>query len=147
MKAHEDIKVSGRLQIRVFDENGTLKDERDLNNLVVTAGKGFIASRMVGTASPVMSHMAIGSNSTAPVVGDTALGGELGRASLTSGTATGAVATYIATFNAGIGSGAVTEAGILNSGTGGTMLCRTVFPVVNKGASDTMTVTWTVTIS
>jgi hypothetical protein len=26
------------------------------------------------------------------------------------------------------------------------MLCRTVFPVINKGASDTLTVTWKVTI-
>jgi hypothetical protein len=147
MKAFEDIKVSGRLQIKIFDESGNLKDERDLNNLVVTTGKNFIASRMVGTASAVMSHMAVGSGTSSPVVGDTALGGELGRASLTSGTATNAVATYVATFNAGIGTGAVTEAGLFNSGVGGTMLCRTVFAVVNKGAADTMTVTWTVTIS
>jgi hypothetical protein len=144
MKAFEDIKVSGRLQIKIFDESGNLKDERDLNNLVVTTGKNFIASR---TASAVMSHMAVGSGTSSPVVGDTALGGELGRASLTSGTATNAVATYVATFNAGIGTGAVTEAGLFNSGVGGTMLCRTVFAVVNKGAADTMTVTWTVTIS
>jgi hypothetical protein len=27
------------------------------------------------------------------------------------------------------------------------MLCRTVFAVINKGASDTMTITWTITIS
>lgn len=147
MKFLEDIKVSGRLQIQVFDENGNLKDERDFNNLVVTTGKNFIASRMVGTASPVMSHMAIGAGSTAAVVGDTTLGSELGRASLTSGTATGAVATFVATFSAGTGTGAVTEAGIFNAGAAGTMLCRTVFAVVNKGAADSMTVTWTVTIS
>jgi hypothetical protein len=27
------------------------------------------------------------------------------------------------------------------------MLCRTVFSVVNKGSADSMTITWTVTVS
>lgn len=147
MKLVEDIKATGRLQIQVFDENGNLKDEREFNNLVVTTGKSFIASRMVGTASGVMSHMAIGAGSTSPVAGDSTLGNELGRVTLASGTSSGAVATYVASFGAGTGTGAVTEAGIFNAGAAGTMLCRTVFAVVNKGAADSMTVTWTVTIS
>jgi hypothetical protein len=147
MKLVEDIKATGRLQIQVFDENGNLKDEREFNNLVVTTGKSFIASRMVGTASAVMSHMAIGAGSTSPVAGDSTLGNELGRVTLASGTSSGAVATYVASFGAGTGTGAVTEAGIFNAGAAGTMLCRTVFAVVNKGAADSMTVTWTVTIS
>ena len=102
---------------------------------------------MVGTASNVMSHMAIGSGTTAAAVGDTTLQSELGRVALSSSTAAGAVATYTATFPAGAGTGAVTEAGIFNNLTAGTMLCRTVFSVVNKGADDAMSVTWTVTIS
>jgi hypothetical protein len=91
--------------------------------------------------------MAIGSGTTAAAAGNTALGTELGRVSLTSGTASAAVVTYVATFAAGTGTGAVTEAGLLNASSGGTMLCRTVFSVVNKGANDSMTVTWTVTVS
>jgi hypothetical protein len=55
--------------------------------------------------------------------------------------------TFIATVPAGTGTGAITEAGILNAGTAGTMLCRTVFSVVNKDAGDTLSITWTVTIS
>ena len=55
--------------------------------------------------------------------------------------------TYVATFGAGTGTGAVTEAGILNASSSGTLLCRTEFSVVNKGSSDSMTVTWTVTVS
>jgi hypothetical protein len=27
------------------------------------------------------------------------------------------------------------------------MLCRTVFPVVNKAADDALTITWTITLS
>jgi hypothetical protein len=41
----------------------------------------------------------------------------------------------------------VTEAGILNANSAGTLLCRTVFAVVNKGADDAMAITWTVTVS
>ena len=37
--------------------------------------------------------------------------------------------------------------GIFNDDETGTMLCRTVFAVVNKAANDTLSVTWTVTIS
>ena len=147
MLTQELLKATGRLKIDVFNPDGSLKESREINNLVVTVGKEFIASRMVGTSAGVMSHMAVGTDSTAPAAGNTALGAEAARVSLTSGSASGAVATYVATFGAGTGTGALTEAGIFNAGSSGTMLCRTAFSVVNKGASDAMTITWTVTIS
>jgi hypothetical protein len=143
----DQLKVKGDLIVKLFDKNGQVKEERVIPNLVVTVGKGFIASRMVGTAASVMSHMAIGSSSTAPAAGDTALGSELGRVALTSGTASGAIATYVATFPAGTGTGAVVEAGIFNANSSGTMLCRTTFSVVNKGADDAMSITWAITVS
>lgn len=139
---NDALKMKGRLQIHVNDEL-----VQEVDNLVVTAGKGYVASRMKDTSATAMSHMAIGSGSTAAAAGDTALGNELGRVALTSTTVSGAVVTYVASFPAGTGTGAVTEAGILNASSSGTLLCRTVFSVVNKGASDSMTVTWTVTVS
>ena len=139
---NDQLQLTGHLQIHINDEL-----VRDIDNLVVTASKNFVASRIVGTSSGVMSHMAIGSGTTAAAAGNTALGSELGRVSLTSGTASSAVVTYVATFAAGTGTGAVTEAGLLNASSSGTMLARTVFSVVNKGANDSMTVTWTVTVS
>ena len=45
------------------------------------------------------------------------------------------------------GTGAITEAGIFNASTGGDMFARTKFAVVNKGAADSMTITWTITVS
>lgn len=139
---NDQLQLKGHLQIHLNDEL-----VQDIDNLVVTTGKNLVASRLVGTSSDVMSHMAIGSGTTAAAAGNTALGTELGRVSLTSGSASSAVVTYVATFAAGTGTGAVTEAGLLNASSGGTMLCRTVFSVVNKGANDSMTVTWTVTVS
>jgi hypothetical protein len=146
----ENIKVTGNVLVQLFDKDGNVKDKREIKNLVVTAGKGFIAASMLKTTtnSPAaMSHMAIGSNNTAAANGDTALGTELGRVSLASATNSGAVTTYTATFPAGTGTGAVVEAGVLNNSTGGTLLCRTVFAVVNKGADDAMSITWAITVS
>jgi hypothetical protein len=142
----ETIKAKGELNIKLFGPDGKLKGEQNVPNLVVTTGKTFIAARMVGTPT-AMSHMAIGSGTTDPAVGDTALQTELGRVSLTSSASAGAVVTYIASFGAGTGTGAVTEAGILNASSGGTLLCRTEFSVVNKGADDSMSITWTITVS
>ena len=142
----ETIKAKGELSIKLFGPDGKLKGEQNVPNLVVTTGKTFIAARMVGTPT-AMSHMAIGSGTTDPAVGDTALQTELGRVSLTSSASAGAVVTYVASFGAGTGTGAVTEAGILNASSGGTLLCRTEFATVNKGADDSMSITWTITVS
>ena len=136
------LKLKGKLAIAI---NGDVVQEVD--NLVVTAGKGYVASRMKDATATAMSHMAIGSGSTAAAASDTALGNQLGRVSLTSTSVSSAVVTYVATFAAGTGTGAVTEAGLFNASSGGTMLCRTVFSVVNKGSADSMTITWTVTVS
>lgn len=138
----EKMKLTGRLEIAL---NGEVVQTVD--NLVVTTGRNYVASRMVGTAANVMSHMAVGSGTAAAALGDTALGTELGRVSLTSSAAADNVVTYVASFPAGTATGAVTEAGLFNAGTAGTMLCRTVFAVVNKGALDSMTISWTVTVS
>lgn len=139
---NDDLKLKGKLAIAL---NGEVVQEID--NLVVTDGKEYVASRMKDATATAMSHMAIGSGSTAAAASNSALGNQLGRVSLTSTTVSGAVVTYVATFGAGTGTGAVTEAGLFNAASGGTMLCRTVFSVVNKGSADSMTITWTVTVS
>lgn len=142
----DGFKVTGAVSICVFDKDGVVKDTREIKNLVVTTGRNFIASRMTGTPT-AMSHMAIGSGTTAAAAGDTALESELGRVSLTSATTAGVVTTYVATFGAGTGTGAITEAGVFNASTSGILLCRSVFPVVNKGADDGMSITWQITVS
>ena len=75
------------------------------------------------------------------------IGAENDRNSLTSTVVSGGTVTYVATFGAGEGTGAVTEAGLFNASSGGTLLCRTVFAVVNKGSQDSMTITWSDTVS
>lgn len=143
---NDQLKVTGDVVVEIIGADGQIKDRREIKNLVVATGKTFIAGRMVGTPT-VMSHMAVGSGSTAAATGDTALGSSLGRVALSSATSSGAVVTYVATFPAGTGTGAVAEAGVFNDVSAGTMLCRTVFAVVNKGADDSMSITWAITVS
>lgn len=143
----DNLNATGSLTIAIKDANGNVKQELTVPNLVVDTGLDFIAARMNGTSDAVMSHMAVGTGSTAAAAGDTALETQSAIEALTSATVTDNAIAFVATFAAGTGTGALTEAGIFNASSSGTMLCRTVFSVINKGASDSMTVTWTVTIS
>ena len=139
---NDGLKLTGKLSIAINNEV-----VQEIPNVVVTDGKGYVASRMKDATATAMSHMAIGTDSTAAAASDSALGSESGRVSLTSTTVTNNEVEYVATFGAGTGTGAISEAGILNASSSGTLLCRTVFSVVNKGAADSMTITWTVTVS
>lgn len=143
----DSIKLTGELRITVTNPKGNVKHEVVVPNLVVTAGKNLIASRLKDTTDAAMSHMAIGTGSTAVAAGNTTLGTEAGRVALTSTTVTANAVAYVATFGAGTGTGAITEAGLFNASSSGDMLCRTVFSVINKGAADTLGITWTVTVN
>jgi len=139
--------LRGDLHLRfVNQETGEVR-EYDERNLVVTTGKAHLADQLASKAQATMSHMAIGTGTTAAAAGDTALQTELDRNALTSLINSGNTVTYIGDWAAGDGTGAVTEAGIFNSGSAGTMLARSVFAVRNKGASDSLTITWTLTIN
>ncbi len=149
MENQNEIKALGKLDIVVKDEHGSVKQELTVDNLVVDVGLAYIASRMKDATATAMTHMELGTGTTAAAAGNTTLETIISgsRTALTSTTVTSNAVAYVASFAAGTGTGAVTEAGILNAGSGGTLLCRTVFSTVNKGASDSMTITWTVTIS
>ena len=145
---NDGLKLKGRVGLVLKDKDGNVKESREIDNLVVSAGLTYIASRMVGTAKNVMSHMGLGSGSTAASAGDTDLGSLLGaREALDSSTASTNTIVYVASFEAGDATGAITEAGLFNASTAGDMLCRTVFSVINKAADDTLTVTWTITLT
>ncbi|CAB5221590.1 Phage tail fibre protein [uncultured Caudovirales phage] len=144
----EGLKVTGRVHLVKTNEIGQVVEERDVPNLVVTTGKYHIASKIVATTnSPAsMTHMGIGTGTGAAAVGDTVLT-QTGRVALSSSSVLNNTITYTATFPAGTGDGAITEAGIFNASSSGTMLCRTVFPTVNKGSGDQITITWVITVS
>jgi hypothetical protein len=150
MEKTEYVSVTGYLKIDRFNQAGKLVESRMVPNLVVTVGKGFIASKMAGAVVDAMSHMELGTSSVAANNTDTTLVAPVAgsrRSFDSSAMVVGSTVTYYATFGPGVATGALTEAGIFNAATGGIMLCRTVFAVVNKPAGDTINIAWTVTIN
>lgn len=114
------------------------------HNTVTTAGKAGIADQLL--LSPSLNkptHMAIGTGTPS----GTALGTELDRNALTSKTRSGAVVTMVGDWAAGDGTGAITEAGVFDASSTGNMYLSATFSVINKGASDTLSISWTLTIS
>lgn len=147
MNLNEGLRATGELTIIHRAEDGTVKNAIHVPNLVVTTGKTYIASRIVGVTQNIMTHMAIGIGSATPVAGDSILNSESGRVALASQSSSGGTVTFTATFPAGSGTGAIQEAGIFNAATNGVMLCRTIFPTVTKQSGDSIAITWVVTVS
>ena len=146
----ENLKLKGRVGIVVKDKDGKVKETREENNLVVDTGLDYIASRMKDATATAMSHMALGTGTTAAAAGDTDLETLVGsREALDSGSPTVSTNTinYVCSFEAGDVTGAITEAGIFNAASGGDMLCRVVFSAVNLTSTDSISVDWTITLS
>jgi hypothetical protein len=142
VKVNDHIKHNVKLVLR--DQFGNIKKEVDITNSVQTAGKNMIADRLL--ASPTLgvpTHMAIGTGTG----GTTALTTELDRNALTSKIRSNAVVTMQGDWAAGDGTGAITEAGIFDASSAGNMHTYTSFSVINKGALDTLSIVWTLTIS
>lgn len=140
---HEQVTTRGELTITLRAPDGTIKEQRKANT-VTTAGKAGIADQML--ASPTLgkpTHMAIGTGTPT----GTALQTELDRNALTSKNRSGAVVTMVGDWAAGDGTGAITEAGIFDAGAAGNMWCSASFAVVNKAAGDSLSISWTLTIS
>lgn len=143
----DDTLIRGHVLIELFGEDGQLRDSRELGNLIVTVGKNQITDQLL--ASPAIAkptHMAVGTGTVAPAAGDTALGTESARVALTSKTRSANVLTMVGDYAAGVATAALTEAGVFNAATTGDMGSRATFAAINKGANDTLKITWTWTI-
>lgn len=145
------VKLVGRWTYELTGPDGSVKDIRRGTNVVCTNGKEFLASFLysaaVAAATFTMKYVAIGTDSTGEQAGNTALGTELARHTGTVSYVSNQIFQVKATFAAGSGTGAIVEYGLFSSSTGGTMLARDTEAVINKGASDTLTVTAQFTLS
>lgn len=140
------IRAKCNVNVVLRDSAGLVKEERVIHNTVPANGLAHIADQL--SASPgqaAMGWMAVGTGTPAA----TLLGTEVDRNALTTRTDSGAVVTYVGNWAAGDATAAITEAGIFNVVTANTitMLASASFAVVNKGASDTLAITWTLTFS
>ncbi len=159
------LRMKGHLTMVLKDEQGKIKDYREFDNIVMKVGKDVVSNLVFnGNQSAPASinkanFIAIGTtaNATSPGLNDrnslmTECSGSTRQqnASPTTnrqGLSSGTTVTITGTFGAANCTGAVTESGLLDASSGGNMFARQVFSTINKGASDSLTVTWTITLS
>lgn len=152
----EDVKLVGHFKVEHFDKHGVLLGARHVNNTIVNAGlavvSGLVLSDIGGTA---FDYIAIGTGTTGAAATDTALeteittnGGErtAGTGTQVTTSVTNDTAQLVATFTF-TGAFAVTESGVFNAASAGTMLCRQTFSAVNVASGDSLQITWKVQFS
>jgi len=139
-------KLRGRVVIRLLGPDGEEKERREFRNLIVNAGLAWLAGIMSGDETGAQDYCAIGTGTTGPLATDTTLQTEVARVQGTKSRVTTDTTndTYqcVTTFAAGTGTGAITESGLLDAAAAGDLLCRQTFSVINKGADDSLEVTW-----
>jgi hypothetical protein len=114
--------------------------------MVVNAGLAIISNLVSGLGGTVPKFVAQGTGSTAPVVGNTALGAEVdtrvsGTVTRITTTATNDTMQVVGTQSVG-GTEAITEAGLFDAVSTGNMLARGTFAALNLISGDSMTWTW-----
>lgn len=147
--ANETVTLKGRIKFDLYDALGNSKEVREINNVVVTVGKNYLATWLTAAtqADYFMRYIALGTGTNAANASDTALQTEL--PTRVAGTLSSSLSVWTnqATFGAGVNTGAIAESGILSASSGGTLFARQSFAVINKAAGDTLVVTWSITIS
>jgi hypothetical protein len=152
-KTKDGTLMKGYIKIELFDKDGNVKQIVEKENTFMAVGDAHVADQLAATpAEAAMGWMAVGSGDTPFTTSSTTLTDEIDRNALSGGYPEQQSGgddndvVYKATWAAGDATGALTEAGIFNSSVAGTMLAASTFSVINKGASDTLTITWTVTV-
>lgn len=163
----EGLKVRGRFNIKIHNEDGSLADERTVDNIMCTAGYIILVQAMAWSmaidqnqtlgilltpqyAAPVFG--AVGSSTGNPSAADTQLYAELGRSTLYSVSTNSTSITLGFFFGTSVSTWTITEAGIFVSGTttvnSGSLLDHAlVSPPVSKSAAQTATLSIVLTFS
>ena len=145
---NDTLPAVGEFTLTVTGPDGKIKETRHIKNVVTTAGKVALAERMGGDtpSGKFMPYVGIGTGTDAASAADTQLQTEVARV---AGTVTYGSNVYqsSAVFTAGVGTGTITEAGLLSASSSGTLFSHQVFGAVTKGAADSLTIVWQVTIS
>lgn len=154
----KDLKDKGKLQglisIKVYDKDGNVKITRDIHNLITDAGLAGVAARLGTDSTAFFNYLAVGTGSTAATASNTTLGTEIGgsgaRALATASQVTTTVANdthqLLKTF-AFTASYSVTECGIFNASSSGTLLGRQVFTAVAVESGDSLQITYKVSVA
>ena len=148
------IKLRGCLELALLNaKNNAVLASRKIDNVVVTSGRSYVLSRLVSNApqTDTINAIAVGTSTTAPLTGDTLLGSEALRISISSFATSGLTNNppswqAQATFATNQANTTLGEAGLFNS-TGSnsqTMLSHVTYATINKTTSNTLAISYTI---
>ena len=138
------LKYNVKLTLR--DAEGKIKQFEEVHNTIPTNGLYAIMDQLLDSPSLAKpSHMEVGTDTPSATKLGAYIAGS--RTALSAKTRTNAAVEMKCAFAAGVGTGAITEAGIFNVDTEDTitMYCSASFAVINKAAADSLEIVWTVT--
>jgi hypothetical protein len=161
------VNMTGKIYWKLYDENGNLKNEGESPNVITTQGLHYYVDQLSDKGGSAAALMLLGTGTADVAAADTWVGGFFANNGTTAGTAGGLagnitthassanVLQYMGTFAAGYASeNGISRVGIANmvasSDGNGTPNGTTTFfiahgtidPVVNKGESDTLVISW-----
>lgn len=148
---NHSIKLAGRVIGRLI-ENGKIINEFEIENLTCNLGLDFLCNYLADGGQSQMSYIAVGTGSGQGVA-DQVLASELVRKTFDDGYPTSTsygggvnwpVIRYRTTFNAGEGTGILTEAAVFNALLGGVMLAYVSDFSINKLIAGIFELTWEV---
>ena len=154
------LKISGKVDVSLRHADGTI-EERHLDNLIVDSGLEGVASRIaphdgsINPSSPY-NYIALGTSGSGVSGDQTSLVSEL-PFSATYARQQDTLASFVSsgpkqlilsvTYGPAEATGTISESGVFNAATGGDMMARQAFSTINKGEGDSLTITWTITLS
>jgi len=145
------MKLNGRWYVTLYGPKNEIKEYREGNNAIATAGVSalveFLRAATSGATTNTFRYVAVGSGTAGESAADTALADELARHTATVSAISAGIYRLTATFVCGTISGAVSEYGTFDSSTAGTMLNRDTEAVINVTASDDLVVTTEITFT
>lgn len=152
MIIHDRPGISGELTVHEWEVVGDLLfpvRSFSQKNRVVFTGQTWVVDLIAGTSPDLMTHFALGTDSTATVSGDTALGTEVFRDTITSTTTAGITVTFkYFLSSASANSNTLTEAGIFDAASAGVMFSRAVLAnSIWKTSARAYTFEWIITVS
>ena len=145
--------MRGCIEIAMYDARTKKRLwNKRFENAVATAGRAWNLAHMLsgeGATAQVLSHMAIGTDITAPTTGDTTLNSEVLRKAVGTWDTTGLTSTTPffrgnVQFQTDEANTTLAEVGFFNSSSVGTMLAHATFATQDKTTYNTFGVTYTI---
>lgn len=125
-----------------------------IENTVVTAGRKWVLQNLASSesaTSQVISHLAVGTSTTAPATGDTILGSEVSRIAINSFTTSNLTSNppswrAEASWATNQANTTLGEVGLFNTSTANaqTLLAHATFSTIDKTTSNTLAISYTI---